>query len=197
MAIIENQLLFLVLIHTTYLEYTFLVYYIWPCQGLYKRRLGTKYKDKLSDEMRRFSKILVAVDGSEPSMLAADCAMEMAKKHNAQLIALTVAHIPLSSYGFGSRPDAIKQNKEKRALEAKEWFLKLEEAGTRNNVSLKTELIDSRMSVEGTIVEYAESQGIDLIVIGTTGRSGFKKLLLGSVALGVVNYATCSVMVIK
>jgi nucleotide-binding universal stress UspA family protein len=151
----------------------------------------------LSDESGKFSRILVAVDGSEPSMLAANYAIEMAKKHNAQLTALTVARIPLSSYGFGSRQDAIKHDKEKHELEAKEWFHKLEEAGTINNVSLKTELIDSQMSVEGTIVEYAESQGIDLIVIGTTGRSAFKKLLLGSVALGVVNYATCSVMVIK
>jgi nucleotide-binding universal stress UspA family protein len=141
--------------------------------------------------MRKFSKILVAVDGSEPSMLAANCAIDVAKKHNAQLIALTVSHIPLSSYGLGSRPDAIKHNKEK------EWFQKLEEAGAKNKVLLKTELIDTQMSVEGTIVEYAESEGIDLIVIGTTGRSGFKKLLLGSVASGVVNYATCSVLVAK
>ncbi|MFL6316911.1 MAG: universal stress protein, partial [Nitrososphaeraceae archaeon] len=64
-------------------------------------------------------------------------------------------------------------------------------------VLLKTEIIDTQMSVEGTIAEYAESEGIDLIVIGTTGRSGFKKLLLGSVASGVVNYATCSVLVAK
>jgi nucleotide-binding universal stress UspA family protein len=130
-------------------------------------------------------------------MLAAKCAIEMAKKHNAQLIALTVSHIPLSSYGLGSRPEAIKHTKEKGMLEAKEWFHKLEEAGAKNNILLKTELIDTQMSVEGTIVEYAESHGIDLIVVGTTGRSGFKKLLLGSVALGVVNYATCSVMVTK
>jgi nucleotide-binding universal stress UspA family protein len=147
--------------------------------------------------MGKFSKILVAVDGSEPSMLAANCGIEMAKKHNAQLIALTVSHIPLSSYGLGSRPDAIKHNKEKGLLEAKKWFHKLEEAGAKNNILLKTELIDTQMSVEGTIVEYAESQDIDLIIIGTTGRSGFKKLLLGSVASGVVNYATCSVMVTK
>jgi nucleotide-binding universal stress UspA family protein len=151
----------------------------------------------LSDKIGKFSKILVAVDGSEQSMLAAKCAIEMAKKHNAQLIALSVSHIPLSSYGLGSRPDAIKHTKEKGMPEAKEWFHKLEEAGAKNNIWLKTELIDTRMSVEGTIVEYAESHGIDLIVIGTTGRSGFKKLLLGSVASGVVNYATCSVMVTK
>jgi nucleotide-binding universal stress UspA family protein len=151
----------------------------------------------LSNENGRFSKILVAVDGSEQSLLAASRAIEMAKKHDAQLTALTVAHIPLSSYGFGARPDALKHEKEKNALEAKEWLRKLELAAASSNISLKTEVVDSQMSVEGTIVEYAESQGIDIIIIGTTGRSGFKKLLLGSVALGVVNYATCSVLVVK
>ena len=41
------------------------------------------------------------------------------------------------------------------------------------------------------------SHNVDLIVIGTRGRSGFKKLLLGSVASGVVTYAHCPVMVVK
>ena len=147
--------------------------------------------------MKKFSKILVAVDGSEQSMQAADYAIELAKKYNAQLTALTVSHIPLSSYGFGSRPDTIKHEREKEMLESQQWIRTIEEAGTRHNISLKTDFIDSQMSVEGTIVEYAESHDADLIVIGTTGRSGFKKLLLGSVASGVVNYATCPVMVVK
>jgi nucleotide-binding universal stress UspA family protein len=147
--------------------------------------------------VEKFSKILVAVDGSEQSMQAADYAIELAKKYNAQLMALTVSHIRLSSYGFGSRPDTLKHDREKEMLESQQWFRTIEEAGTRHNISLKTDLIDSQMSVEGTIVEYAESHAADLIVIGTTGRSGFKKLLLGSVASGVVNYATCPVMVVK
>jgi nucleotide-binding universal stress UspA family protein len=46
-------------------------------------------------------------------------------------------------------------------------------------------------------MNFAEKENIDLIVIGTRGRSGFKKLLLGSVASGVVTYAHCSVMVVK
>ena len=53
------------------------------------------------------------------------------------------------------------------------------------------------MSIEAAIVEYAESHGVDLIIIGTRGRSGLKKMLLGSVASGVVTYATCPVMVVK
>jgi len=51
--------------------------------------------------------------------------------------------------------------------------------------------------INGGIVDFAEENNIDLIVIGTRGRSGFKKLLLGSVASHVVTYAHCPVLVVK
>ena len=130
-------------------------------------------------------------------MDAADYAIDMAKKFNAQLTTLTVSHISLSSYGLASLLDAIKQSKEKHALESKQWFDKVSQNAKQNDVQIKTELIDSQMSVDGTIVEYAESHDIDLIILGTKGRSGIKKLLLGSVATAVVKYATCPVMVVK
>ena len=53
------------------------------------------------------------------------------------------------------------------------------------------------MSVAGTIVDCAENQNIDLIVVGSRGRSGSTKLLLGIVASTVVTYVTCNVMVTK
>jgi nucleotide-binding universal stress UspA family protein len=53
------------------------------------------------------------------------------------------------------------------------------------------------MSVEGAIVNYAERENVDLIVIGTRGRSGITRMLLGSVASEVVTYAHCPVMVVK
>ena len=146
---------------------------------------------------RGFSRILVAVDGSKSAMNAADYAIDMAKKFDAQLTTLTVSHISLSSYGLAVIPDAIKQTKEKHALESKQWFDKVSQNAKQNDVQIKTELIDSQMSVDGTIVEYAESNDIDLIILGTKGRSGIKKLLLGSVATAVVKYATCPVMVVK
>jgi len=53
------------------------------------------------------------------------------------------------------------------------------------------------MSIVGAIVEYAERENIDLLVIGSRGLTGFKKLLVGSVASGVVTYAHCPVLVVK
>ena len=55
----------------------------------------------------------------------------------------------------------------------------------------------AKKSVLNTILEYVEEHNITLIVVGTRGRSGIKKMLLGSVASGLVTYASCPVLVIK
>lgn len=47
------------------------------------------------------------------------------------------------------------------------------------------------------ITDYADREKIDLIVIGTRGLGGFKRLLLGSVSSGVVSHAPCSVLVVR
>ena len=52
-------------------------------------------------------------------------------------------------------------------------------------------------STPAAIVTYAEQNNIDIIVMGTRGRLGFKKMLLGSTALGVLTYAHCPVMIVK
>jgi nucleotide-binding universal stress UspA family protein len=155
-------------------------------------------KDMSSKTKGKFSKILVAIDGSHSSMEAAEYAIEMAKKDGAKIIALTVNRIALSSYGLATPGGEIKSPKEKEIiLESRKRFDILAQNATQNNVELKTELINSQMSVDGAIVEYAESEDVDLIIMGTTGRSGFKKLLLGSVASAVVTYSPCPVMIVK
>jgi nucleotide-binding universal stress UspA family protein len=47
------------------------------------------------------------------------------------------------------------------------------------------------------MLDYAEEQNIKLIIVDTSGRSGIKKMLLGSVASGLVTYAACPVLVVK
>lgn len=144
----------------------------------------------------------MCVDGSESSARAADRAIEMAKKHDAQLIALNVVVSQLgyaySSGAFGLvTPSTINDLLNKSREEAKKWFDDIEKKTAAQGVRLKTEMVASPTSVVPAIVDYAEKNKVDLIVTGTKGRSGFTKLLLGSVASGVVTYASCPVMVVK
>ena len=152
--------------------------------------------------MRNFSKILVSLDGSEISIKAAVYAIDIVKKNKSQLIALTVLDIStprrISSSFITAPTYGLKELEEKRK-EAQQWLDKFEKlASKENNVKLKSEIIEDPISrVGSSIVDYAERENVDLIVIGSRGRSGFKKMLLGSTASGVVTYATCPVLVVK
>ena len=146
---------------------------------------------------RGFSKILLAIDGSESSRDAAHYAIELAKCNSAQLIAITVLHKSLSSYGLAPAPNDSELDKEKQELKAKEWFEKVTHEAESTHINFRTELVDTQLSIESAIVEYAEEEKVDLIVMGTRGLSGFKRLLLGSAALGVATYSTCPVLIIK
>lgn len=142
------------------------------------------------------------MDGSESSMKAADYAVMLAKQNGAQLIALNVIVSQLgyeySAGAFGLvTPNAIKNVLDKSKQEAQKWFDDIGKNAVANGVKLSTEVVASPTSVVPAIVDYAEKNKVDLIVVGTRGRSGFTKLLLGSVASGVVTYASCPVMVIK
>lgn len=67
---------------------------------------------------------------------------------------------------------------------------------TEKKASVKTDVIIATTSVVKEIVEYAEKSKIDMIVIGSRDMTGFKKLLLGSVAGAVVTYPHCPVLVV-
>jgi nucleotide-binding universal stress UspA family protein len=83
--------------------------------------------------------------------------------------------------------------------EAKDWFNRIEDMVKKENpnIKLSTKVILTGIAVYGEIIQYAETENIDLIVIGTRGKSGIKKLLLGSTASAVVTYANCPVLVTK
>lgn len=150
---------------------------------------------------QEFYKILVPVDGSDESMRAASMAMGIAKKYDAELIAIHVINLDqyIQALGFYrvSYPDFVKKRVEAARQEASEWLTKIQRNAEQEKVKAGTDIIDTPLSVVGAIVDYAEREHADLVVIGTRGRSGFKKLLLGSVALGVVTYAPCPVTVAK
>ena len=165
----------------------------------------------LSQRKGEFSKILVLVDGSQPSINAADRAIALAKKEKDNPQLLIALHVVFSRVGYAyspegvfgmdglTTPNAMKEILENAKKEAQQWFDNIKEKINmdNNNIQLQPDVVVTATSIVSAIVEYAKNKDVDLIVIGTRGRSGFKKLLLGSVASGVVTNAACPVMVVK
>lgn len=154
----------------------------------------------MSVNIGKFHKILVLVDGSEYSISALEHASNIAKQYNSELIALYILS-PKIRYDElfvdkkqGETLPSLNKLIELSYLESHNWLNELKE---KVNGKLTTDVIIAKKSVVTEIVEYAEKHNIDLIVMGTRGRSGLKKLLLGSTAQGVITYAHCPVLVVR
>src|ERR687893_746579 len=141
------------------------------------------------------------------TMKTADLALEMAKKESisaqkidSELTALTVLDVSkprrfLSSF-IAAPTYGLRELEEERNA-AKHWMDAVRKKAEERKIPFRSDIIEGLVSAEATIVDYAESHQIDLIVVGTRGRTGFSKVLLGSVASRVVEYAHCSVVVVK
>lgn len=147
---------------------------------------------------KAFLRILVGVDGSESSFKAADNAISLAKLYGSELIVIHV--IPSKSVmGHSSgifgvvTPAFLKKVTE----EAEMWFAVIKKKTEQLGISLRTQIISTGESPIKEIVEFAHREEVDLIVVGTRGRSGIKRMLLGSTASGVVTYAHCPVFIVK
>ena len=138
-------------------------------------------------EYALISKILVAVDGSETSSKAAEMAIDLAEKHGADLIALFIV---APNVNFSEVFYLAKENGQKIVDEVKNEAL-------AKKLNVYTEVLFDVGSVPKAIVEYAENNNANLIVLGTRGISGIKRMLVGSTASEVVKYSHCPVMVVK
>lgn len=153
-----------------------------------------------------FSRILVAIDGSAPSIHAVDYAISIAVKSNSELLVLYVIDVYKYSHlsssiilapTFGSEKYLEEKNEaEKLMNKIKERFKSKLNDNTKSK-ELKIEIIEGIKSVANTIIEHAESQNIDLIIIGSRGRTGLKRLLLGSVSSAIIKNAHCAVLIIR
>ena len=195
-----------------------------------------------------FSRILVAFDGSKPSMDAVESAMEIGTKYNSSLIILHVIDsykypyllssvILAPTYGsdklekerekfeelMNSLREKYNSNKKKILMPDNDKVISegttttttattstaststsnstTSTAGSNptdsSNSSFETAIIEAETSPASTIVDYAESKNVDLLVIGSKGRTGLKKMLVGSTASEVVKYSHCPVLVVR
>jgi len=143
--------------------------------------------------------ILVPVDGSEWSFRAAKYAIKIAKMSNAQIVCVhAIVSLPATAYANVKAGVLVPQYIEEAKKEAQKWFDEINAIAKKASVvRLSTEIMLDVSSVTDVLITYAKRNNVDLIVIGTKGRTGLKKFVLGSVASGVVSHATCPVLVVR
>jgi nucleotide-binding universal stress UspA family protein len=153
-----------------------------------------------------FTKILVPVDGSKYSLDAAKYAAGIAKLTHAKVIVLHVVHLPTYAFTYsgseGVSPVAIPTplpvtltEDEKKA--AKKIVDEVQEMGEMTGVKVESKIVERHPSIPDAIIQFAEENGVDLIVMGTKGKTAIRRFLLGSVTESVVHHAHCPVLVVR
>ena len=137
---------------------------------------------------------MIPYDKSEPAYRAFEYALDLAKKYNSSIsiVSCVSIQIPTDPYYGAAYIETTKLLKE----DASKSILKLESILKESKIPFKSEVLEVT-SITDSLAAYAESHNVDLIVIGSRGLGGFKKLLLGSVASGVSQHAKCPVLIIK
>lgn len=145
--------------------------------------------------MKRFEKILLAIDFSDYSEVACEYALTLAKSFNSSLLVLHVINEPVDLRGFYVPHisfEQLEQEIETGAVKMLETFC---------NENLKEFTAFTTAVVTGVpyeeIIRVAAEQESSLIIIGTHGRTGLDHLIFGSTAERVVRSAPCPVMTVR
>ena len=143
-----------------------------------------------------FKKILVPTDGSTLAQSAATTAAQLAKSQGAEVIGVYVID-PFPYIGMGEASAAGLQSylTESRNL-AGQALDALGKVCAAEGVPFAGDTIERNVVYEG-VIETAQAEGCDLIVMASHGRQGMKALILGSVAQKVLTHASVPVLIVK
>ena len=133
-----------------------------------------------------FQKIVVATDFSESSLAALETAFDLALQGDHTLY---LVHVIEPSLVAGD-PTAMLYPKVEKRLEA------LIPEGWRDNANAKA-LVLTQAAPAKAIAQVAREKGADLIVVGTYGRKGLTRMLMGSTAAALLRHSPCKVLVVK
>jgi nucleotide-binding universal stress UspA family protein len=139
-----------------------------------------------------FKKILIATDGSKRTQNAVQTGLEIARVHKSKVYAVYV----VDTVTFTSVPmDVTWENMYQLLKEEGEEAVGRVKAEASPGVEVETHVLEGNPALE--ITKFAKDNDCDLIVVGTLGKSGIDRILLGSVAEKVVRIAPCPVLVIR
>jgi hypothetical protein len=146
-------------------------------------------QEELACPLTRGERILVAVDGSIHSQFAVDQAISLGDKCNSTIYAVNV--VDLYPEQMAVAPALV----EKMSEEAREILNLAKEKVEKANLPCET-IVHMGGQPHEFIIQEAKEKDIDLIVMGTHGKTGLKGMLIGSVAQKVIGSAPCPVLVV-
>jgi nucleotide-binding universal stress UspA family protein len=133
--------------------------------------------------------VLHATDFSAASRHAFELACSLARDHNARLVVLNVIETPFRVVEPGLPPFEVDELR----VEAEHWFSTLPTPA--GDIPVKKLIAEGNPVTE--ILRVAAEEQADFIVLGTHGRTGVQRLLMGSVAENVIRRAQCPVVAVK
>ena len=142
--------------------------------------------------MEHYKRIMIATDGSKPARKAIEKGIDLARITGAKLYAVYVI-IPTvhSARDFGWE----KAAREHFISEGKRAIGFVEDAAKAAGVEVESVFLEGHPADE--IIKFAEQNDIEMIVIGTLGKTGLDRFLLGSVAENVVRHSKVPVLVVR
>ena len=145
-----------------------------------------------------YEKILLPTDGSENSERAAEHAIQLGSKSGAEILVLYVVETPRF---MGIRSAEKTELKSKLEQEGQKTFddisNMLKENGGKCQKDVSLNLKFKEGSPSDIILKTIDEENIDLVVMGTSGKHGLNRFLLGSVAENTMRSAPCPVLVVR
>ncbi|MEP7290198.1 MAG: universal stress protein [Chloroflexota bacterium] len=146
----------------------------------------------------RYRKILVPLDGSGWAQRAIPHACDIARSgSDSELILLTVFTPPARAYtdqlALAGQDDQAHRTRE----QMKQYLMGLRSELRNEKITVRTHFIEAAGGVAERICDYVRSEGIDLIVMSTHGRTGLARLIFGSVARSVMECVDVPVLLVQ
>ncbi len=139
-----------------------------------------------------YQKILVPLDGSK----LAECVLSHVKSLVKDAAAQEVTLLHVIRINVPGADVDLSALREPIFAAARKYLAKMESGLVSAEVKVKTEVLEANWTAS-SITEYAQKNGMDLIVMSTHGHTGFRRMMLGSVAHGVLSQSSVPVLLIR
>jgi nucleotide-binding universal stress UspA family protein len=156
------------------------------------RVIGYSQRDVLvvpADTHVGFQRVLVATDGSKQCRPAVERAIDFAKSYGGEISVVSIVDVPAEFYA--EAPQVVEDMIHKAKIYVEEVKKQADTSG------IKAEGFVKEGEAYQAIVDLAKERDVNIIVMGSHGRTGLKRLLMGSVAEKVIGYAPCPVLVTR